>query len=52
MKALLARWYGDQVWANVRPPLRSFPQDQAAMLDRELRDAGFRIPGVLNLATA
>jgi len=52
MKALLAHWSGDQVWANVRPPLRSFPQDQAAMLDRELRDAGFRIPGVLNLATA
>ncbi len=52
MKALLARWTGDQTWATVRPPLRPVSQDVAAALDRELTAAGFRVPEVLSVATA
>ena len=50
MKAAITEKSGDEVWANVRPPLVELNNAQRAQLLRELDADGFEIPNVEELA--
>ena len=46
MKAAIAHFGGDAIWANVRPPLMNLPEDQTNKLLAELDRISFKIEGV------
>jgi 4-hydroxy-tetrahydrodipicolinate synthase len=47
LKAAIAHYSGDAVWATVRPPLVELTHEQKSVLVSELDDAGFTMPGLI-----
>lgn len=46
LKAVIAHWAKDPVWATVRPPLVELTQEQASKVINELKALGFDMPGL------
>jgi 4-hydroxy-tetrahydrodipicolinate synthase len=46
LKAVVAHYTKDPVWATVRPPLVALPKDQAAKVIQDLEKLGFDMPGL------
>jgi 4-hydroxy-tetrahydrodipicolinate synthase len=46
LKAVVAHYASDPVWATVRPPLVALPKDQAAKVIQDLEKLDFEMPGL------
>ena len=46
LKAVVAHYAHDPVWATVRPPLVALPKDQAAKVIEDLEKLDFEMPGL------